>query len=96
MKHSCLYLFGLAHVPEVLAQITAGSSGNIHLVVILVATLWTFPFAVIVDEDLTIVSTYMTVVRLGVELSILYVVVYISYDLCQSIQVVAHVWYLNI
>ena len=91
MKHSCLYLFGLAHVPEVLAQITAGSSGNIHL-----ATLWTFPFAVIVDEDLTIVSTYMTVVRLGVELSILYVVVYISYDLCQSIQVVAHVWYLNI
>ena len=96
MKHSCLYLFGLAHVPEVLAQITAGSSGNIHLVVILVATLRTFPFAVIVDEDLTIVSTYMTVVRLGVELSILYVVVYISYDLCQSIQVVAHVWYLDI
>lgn len=62
MKHSCLYLFGLAHVPEVLAKITAGSSGNIHLVVILVATLRTFPFAVIVDDDLAVITAHVAII----------------------------------
>ena len=96
MKHSCFYLFGLAHIPEVLAQITTGSSGYVHLIVILVTALWTLPFTVIVDDDLTVISAYVTVVGFGVELCILDVVVDVPYDFCQSIQIVPHVRYLNI
>ena len=96
MKHSCFDLPGLAHIPEVLSKITAGSSGYVHLVVILVATLWTFPLAFVVDDDLTVVSAYMAVIRLCVELCLLDVVVDISDNLSQSIQIVAHVRYLDV
>ena len=96
MQHSCLNFLCLTDIPEILTKITTGSSCYIHLRMVFIAALRAFPFIIIINDNLTVKATYMTVVRLGVELSILYVVVYISYDLCQSIQVVAHVWYLDI
>ena len=96
MKNSCFNLLGLAHVPEVLTEISACSSGHVHLVVFFVTTLRTFPFAVIIYDYLTVISTYVAIIRLGVELGVLYVVIYISYDFCQSIQIVSHIRYLYI
>ena len=81
MKHSCLYLFGLAHVPEVLAQITAGSSGNIHLGVVLVVTLRTFPFVIIINCDFTVPAAYVAIIGFGVKFRILNIIVNIPNNL---------------
>lgn len=75
MKNSCLDLLGLAGIPEVLSQIAAGPSGDIHLRMILVMTLGTFPLHVIIDHDLTIIATYLTVIGFGIELSVLDIVI---------------------
>lgn len=75
MKNSCLDLLGLAGIPEVLSQIAAGSSGDIHLRMILVMTLGTFPLHVIIDHDLTIIATYLAIIGFGIELSVLDIVI---------------------
>ena len=62
MKNSCLDLLGFANVPEILSEVSAGSSSDVHLVVILVATLRAFPLTVIVDDDLTVISAHMAVI----------------------------------
>ena len=74
MKNSCLDLLGLAGIPEVLSQIAAGPSGDIHLRMILVMTLGTFP-PCYRDHDLTIIATYLTVIGFGIELSVLDIVI---------------------
>ena len=75
MKNSRLDLLGLASIPEVLSQIAAGSSGDIHLRMILVMTLRAFPLHIVVDHDLAVITADMTVIGLGVEFAVLDIVV---------------------
>lgn len=62
MKNPCLDLLCLADIPEVFTEIAASSSCDIHLIVILVAALRTFPFAVIVDDDLAVITAHVAVI----------------------------------
>lgn len=96
MENSGLNLLCLSHIPEVFSQVTTGSSGHIHLAVVLVATLRTFPFALVVYNNLAVIATNVTVVGFGVKLSILNVIIYVSYHLSQGVQIVSHVRNLNV
>ena len=75
MHHSGINLFRLTHIPEILAKITACTSCNIHLRVILIAALRTFPLKIIVDLDLAVITTDMTLIRLCIKFCILNIVI---------------------
>ncbi len=92
MEYSGSKLLSLSYIPEVLSKVSAGSSGYIHLGMILVAALWTFPLAFIVYDYLSVVSAYMAVVRLCVELCILDIIVDIPYNLSKGVKVISHIW----
>ena len=96
VKYPRLNLLGLTHVPEVLSEVTAGTAGNIHLAVVLIAALRALPLVVVIYYYLTIEAAYMAVIRLGVKLRILDVVIDEAYNLLHGIYVVAHVRYLHI
>ena len=49
MQYPRLDLLSLADIPEILAQISAGTTGNIHLGMILVMALWALPLEIIID-----------------------------------------------
>ena len=61
MQNSCFYLFCFPNIPEVFSQIATCSSCNIHLALVFVVALWTFPFVVVIDDYTLEVS--------GIELS---------------------------
>ena len=96
MKNSRLNLLGFSYIPEILTKITTGTSCNVHLGVILIATLWALPLIVIIDDYLSVISAYMAIIRLGIELGILYVVVYKSYYFFKSLEIISHIWNLYI
>ena len=54
MKHSGLDFLRLSGIPEILAQVTEGYSGHVHLVLVLIMTLRAFPLHVLIDDDLTV------------------------------------------
>ena len=96
VQHPGLDLFGLAHVPEILAQIAASAARDVHLRVILIAAVGALPLVVVVDDDLPVIAAHLAVVALGVELGVLDVVVDEADDLLQRFQVVAHIGDLHI
>lgn len=96
MGDACLDLLGLAHIPELLAQVAAGSADDIHLPLVLIVANWAFPLAVIIDDDLAIETADVAVVALGVELGVLDVVVNELHDLLQGLQVLTHIGDLRI
>ena len=96
MQHSRADLFGLTDVPEVFAEITAGTTSNIHLCVVFIVTSGAFPFAVAVDNDLTVKATLVTVVTLCIELCVLNIVIDKLDYLSKSRKVVSHVGDLNV
>src|SRR5699024_199687 len=57
-----LDLLGLAHVPVVFTQVSAGAAGDIHLVLVLVVAHGALPLEVVVDHDLPVVAAALAVV----------------------------------
>ena len=96
MHHSGINLFRLTHIPEILAKITACTSCNIHLRVILIAAVGALPLVVVVDDDLPVIAAHLAVVALGVEFGVLDVVIDEADDLLQGLQIVAHIGDLHI
>ena len=62
MKHSGIDFFGFTHIPEVFSKISAGTSCDIHLAVVFVVTLRTFPFKLVIYYYLAVKSADMAVV----------------------------------
>lgn len=96
MKNSCLDLLGLAGIPEVLSQITAGSSGDIHFRMILVVTLRALPFHIIIDHDLTIIATDVAIIGFGVELTVLDIIVNKTDDFLDGFHIIGQVRYFHV
>ena len=99
MKHPLLDLLSSSLIPELGANVSAGTSGNVHLVLITVSALRALPYqlAVVLDDlYLAVVAAYLAVVALGVELGIHDIVIDKSDDLHYSRNVVEHIWHLNI
>ena len=99
MKHPLLDLLSSSLIPELGADVSAGTSGNVHLVLITVSALRALPYqlAVVLDDlYLAVVAAYLAVVALGVELGIHDIVIDKSDDLHYRRNVVEHIWHLNI
>ena len=96
MKRPCVDLFCFSYIPEILSQITAGTSRHIHFIFILIVALWTFPLQIIIDNDLSIITTYMTVIGLCIKLRILDIIINKSNHILQCFQIVAHIRNLHI
>ena len=99
MHHALSYLLGSSLVPELCSDISAGSSCNIELVLIIVATVRAYPNELVVpllDLDLSVVTADLAVIGLGVELGIHDVVVDELHDIHYCIDIVLHVGNFNI
>ena len=99
MKHSVLDLLGSALVPELGADVAAGTAGHIHLALILVAALGAGPdqLAVILfDGDLAVIAADLAEVRLGVQLGVHDVVIDELHQFQNGIDVVLHVGHFHI
>ena len=99
MQHPIPDLLRPSLVPELASDISTGAPGHVHLRLIHVATLRTFPqeLAVLLDDlNLTIPPAALAVVALGVQLGIDDVVVDELDDAQHSRQVVLHIGNFNI
>ena len=96
MKDSGFDLLGLSNVPEVLSQISAGSTGDVHSLLIFIMAGGAFPFVIIVNDYLSVKAANVTVVALGIELRILYIFVYEADDILKCLKVMAHIGDLNV
>jgi len=91
MQYSCFDFFCFTNVPEIFAQITAGSSRYIHFCVVFVVARGAFPLVIIVDNDFAVKAANVTVVTLGIKLCILNVIVDKLDNFFYCLFVVAHV-----
>ena len=94
MHNALSYLLCSSLVPELCSDITAGSSCYIELVLIIVAALGAYPYELVIsllDLDLSVISAYLAVVGLGIELGIHDVVVDELHYLHDGIDVLLHV-----
>ncbi len=96
MQHSLWNLFRLPYIPKILSQIPASSSRYGHFLLIFIVALWAFSFITIVDNDLSIKSTFVAVVRLGIKLSIHDIIIHKSDQTLEGSQIFLHIWHLNI
>ena len=100
MKNSFFDLLSSALIPELCSDVSAGSACYVHLVLIAVSAVGAFPdeLAVFVVDnlDLTVVSAYLAVIALGIELSIHDVLIDVLHYGNDSIDVVLKVGYLNV
>ena len=71
MQHAILNLLCTSLVPELCSNITAGSSGNAHLILVAVAAVRALPdqLAVLVlfNLDLSVISANITEIALGIQ-----------------------------
>ena len=91
MQYAGSDFLGLTYVPEVFAEVTAGTAGNVHLCVVLVTASGAFPLAVLVNDYLTVKAALVAVVTLGVELCVLNVVIDELNDFRKSLEVMTHI-----
>src|SRR5574344_1692085 len=96
MQHARFYFFGFAYIPKILTQITASTSGNIHLGLVFVVALRAFPLHILVNSNLTIETADLTIVALGVKFRILDIIIDIVDDIFYSFRIMAHIGYLYI
>ena len=99
MQDSVLDFLGSALVPVLGTDVAAGTAGNIHLALVVIATLGTYPFQLtipVLDLDLTIETADLAVVGLGVQLRIDDVVVNELHQLQNCINVLLHVGHFHI
>ena len=74
MKYSFLDLLSPALIPELGSDVAAGTSCNIHLVLVAVSAVGAFPdeLSVLIadDLDLSVISAYLAVIALGIKLCV--------------------------
>ena len=79
MEHSFLNFLSSTLVPILCSNIAAGSSCNVHLILIAVAALGAFPnelaVVILLNKNLAIKTAFLAIVTLGIELSIHNVIV---------------------
>ena len=99
VEDAILDLLSPSLVPVLGTDVTAGSSGDVHFCLIAVFAVGAFPdeLAVLVGYlDLTVKAAYLTVVALGVELCVHYVIVDELHYSENCIEVVLHIGNLNV
>ena len=96
MKYPCFYFFRLAHIPEVFAEVAAGTAGYVHFTLVLVMADGALPFVIVVYYDFPVKAAYVAVIALRIEFGILYVVVNVFDDVLNSRKIMAHIRYFHV
>ncbi len=100
VQYPFLNFLSPALIPELSTYISAGTSCDIHLVLIAVSAFRAFPdkFAVLVlcNDDLPVKAADLTVIALGIQLGIHYIIVYKLHHLKHSLDVILHVGHFDI
>ena len=99
VQNPILDLLGASLVPELGADVAAGSSGHVHLVLVGVAALGADPYqlaVVLLDLDLAVIAADLAVVGLGVQLGVDDVVVNELHHLQHGLKVVLHIGDLDV
>ena len=100
MKYTLFYLLCSALIPELGADISTGSSCDIHLILVGIAAIRALPykFAAFIFDDfyLTIITTALAVITFSVKFGIHNIVVNIFDYFKYGINVVFKVWNFNI
>ena len=100
MQHSFPYFLGPALIPEIRPYVSAGTSRNVHLCLIAVSAVGAFPdelSVLIVDDlDLAVVSAYLAVITLGVELCVHNVVIDVLHYRNDCLDIVLKIGHLDI
>ena len=91
MQHPCFNFLCFAYIPEIFAQVTAGSAGYVHFCMVFVVASRTFPLVAFIDNNFPVKSANLAIVALGVELSVLNVVVNKPNYVLNGLGVMAHV-----
>ena len=91
MQHARIDLLRLAHIPEILPEITAGAARHIHLCMVFIPALRALPRQIFVNLYLPVKTAYMAVIRLCVKLRILYIIIYEFYNFFQRLKIMAHI-----
>lgn len=70
MQNSLLDLLRSSLIPELRSDVSAGSSCNVHFVLVSIAAVRTFPdqLAILIgdDPDLAVIAAFLTVITLGI------------------------------
>ena len=99
MHYSFLYLLSASLIPELRADIAAGTARNVELGLVAVVALRTLPdelAVVIYDLYLAVVAAALAVVALGIQLGVHYVVIDKSDDFEHGGDIVLHIRNFNI
>lgn len=100
MKHALLNLLGSPLIPELGSNITAGTTGHIHLILVCVAAVGTLPdelaVLVLLNLNLPVIAAHLAVVALGIQLRIHNIVIDKAHDRENSLQVILHIGNLHI
>ena len=100
MQNALLDFLCTALVPELGSDITAGTAGNIHCVLIGISAARAFPDQLFVfifnDLDLSVITAFLAVVALGIELCVHDRILDMLHDCKDCRNVVLHVRNLNI
>ena len=100
MQHPVFYLLRPPLIPELCSDIAAGSSCDIHLILVTVAAVRALPhqLSLRIGDNLylTVVATFLTIVALGIQLCIHDILIYILHDREHGIQIVLHIRHLDI
>lgn len=100
MEYAIFDLLRTSLVPELRTDIATGTTCNVHLILVAVATLRAFPYELTVvvsnDLNLAIVSTALAIITLSVELGVHDVLIDVLQYAHNSFKVVLHIRYFNI
>ena len=100
MKHSFLNFLSSALIPILRANVFAGTSCDVHLGLITVAAMGTFPHELAVGIirylDLTVKTADLAIVALGIELGVHNVVVDEFHNSEHSVDIVLHIGHLDV
>ena len=71
MQYTGLYFLRLADVPEIFAEISAGTAGYVHFTLVFIVADGAFPLIIVVDNNFAVEAAHVTIVRLSVKFGIL-------------------------
>ena len=101
MQYAVFDFLGPTLIPELSPDVTAGTSGYIHLGLIVVMTIGTLPnqppsLFIFDDLDLSIPSTDLAVIALGIQLSIDDIIIDELHNLEHCRNIILHIRYFNV
>ena len=91
MQHSGFDLLCFAYIPEIFAQIAAGTARYIHFCMILIVAIGTFPFILIVNDNLAVKPAHMAIITFGIEFRILDVIIDKLHQFLKRIEIITHI-----